>query len=250
MKKLFMLIGVFAVLDYIFGWSDKSTVTCILADPITATMGAIGIGQGLFGTASSQNQNQRSFTNFRPEDLKRIEAQRQAYQTQVGDLLGQLGKSREALQSGLVMPSSSFQFSAAPDAITRALASQAQQGLGQQVNAQQRQIAQQFRGAPGASQALQAQAAMQGRLAANPLLFQAFQQQQGRELSQAQQAQAAAEAANRALFGREQAVTGLAQTGVGTQKNLMSDLLALGQGLGEQIQTSQMKGRSGGLFGK
>lgn len=251
MKRLLLLCGgIYAVLDYIYGWTS-GPIICVLADPVTAAIGgAMTLGQGLFGTASSQNQNQRSFTRFRPEDLKRIEAQRQAYQTQVGDLLGQLGKSREALQSGLVMPSSSFQFSAAPDAITRALASQAQQGIGQQVGAQQRQIAQQFRGTPGASQALQAQAAMQGRLTANPLLFQAFQQQQGRELNQAQQAQAAAEAANRALLGREQAVTGLAQTGVGTQKNLMSDLLALGQGLGEQIQTAQMKGRSGGLFGK
>ena len=103
---------------------------------------------------------------------------------------------------------------------------------------------------PGAAMALQRQADIQSRLQQNPLLFQAFQQQQGRELTQAQQQQAAAEAANKALLGREQAVTGLAQTGVGAQQNLLSTLLSLGQGLGQQVQAGEMKGRSGGLFGK
>lgn len=213
--------------------------------------GAMDMAKGLFGTGTSQTQNQTSQMNFRPEDLAALRAQQSALQTQVGGpggLLAQLGASKEALQKGMVTPTSTFQYSAAPDAITRALASQAQQGIGQQVGAQQRQIAQQFRGTPGASQALQAQAAMQGRLAANPLLFQAFQQQQGRELSQAQQAQAAAEAANRAIMGREQAVTGLAQTGVGAQQNLLSTLLSLGQALGQQQTTSTSKSRSGGLF--
>jgi hypothetical protein len=250
MKKLFLFLGVFAILDYIFGWSDKSVV-CQLADPITGAIGgALGIGQGLFGTASSQQQGQRAFTQFRPEDLSRIEAARGGYQGSVADLMSQLGTSREALQKGLVMPSSQFQFSAAPDAMTRALAAQAGQQMAQQSTAQRQAIANQFRGQPGAALALQRQADIQSRLQQNPLLFQAFQQQQGRELTQAQQQQAAAEAANRALLGREQAVTGLAQTGLGAQQNLLSTLLSLGQGLGQQVQTGEMKGRSGGLFGK
>jgi hypothetical protein len=251
MKKLFLLLLGFSILDRIFGWTTVPGVTCILADPITgAIAGGLGLAQGLFGTSSQQTQGQRSFTQFRPEDLQRIEAARGGYQGSVGDLMSQLGASREALQKGIVMPSSQFQFSATPDAITRALAAQATQGLAQQAGTQQQRIAQQFQGNPAASRALQAQAGMQARLAANPALFQAFQQQQGRELSQAQQAQAAAEAANRALLGREQAVTGLAQTGMGAQQNLLSSLLSLGQGLGQQIQTGEMKGRSGGLFGK
>lgn len=249
MKKLLLLTaGVFIALDYIYGWS-VSPIVCVLADPITGAIGgALGIAQGLFGSGTSQDQTQQTRTVFRPEDLAQIEAARGGLQTQVGDLMSQLGRSREALQTGIRLPSGEFSFATSPDAITRALAAQATQGIGQQVGAQQRQIAQQFRGAPGASRALQAQAAMQGRLAANPLLFQAFQQQQGRELQQAQQAQAAAEAVNRALLGREQAITGLAQTGMGAQQNLLSTLLSLGQGLGTQVQSGQMKGRSGGLF--
>jgi len=209
---------------------------------------AIGIGKSLFGTSTKQDQTSTSRTEFRPEDLERIEAARGAYQTQLTDLLAQLGASREAVQKGTVMPQSTFQYSATPDAITRALAAQATQGLSQQAGTQQQRIAQQFQGNPAASRALQAQAGMQARLAANPLLFQAFQQQQGRELTQAQQAQAAAQAANAALLGREQAVSGLAQTGLGAQQNLLSTLLALGQGLGTQVQTGKLRGRSGGLF--
>lgn len=209
---------------------------------------AIGLGKGLFGSKTSQDQSQQSYMQFRPEDLAAIQAQQQAFQAGTGDLLSQLKGSQQALQQGYVMPQSGFQFGASPDAITRALASQAQQGIGQQVGSQQQQIAQQFRGSPGAARALQAQAAMQGRLAANPALFQAFQQQQGRELAQAQQAQAAAQAANQALLGREQAVTGLGQMGLGAQQNLLSTLLSLGQARGTQVGQGQMSGRSGGLF--
>lgn len=250
MKKLFIFLGVFALLDYLLGWSDKS-LACILADPITgAVMGAASIGQGLFGTSSQQQQGQQSFTQFRPEDLARIEAARGGYQASTADLMKQLGASRQALQQGYVMPQSGFQYSTSPDAITRGLAAQAGSQIAQQAAAQRQAIAQQFRGQPGAQMALQRQADIQSRLQQNPLLFQAFQQQQGRELTQAQQAQSAAEAANRALLGREQAVTGMAQTGMGAQQNLLSTLLSLGQGLGAQIQNAQSEGRSGGLFGK
>jgi hypothetical protein len=215
-----------------------------------AVPAAMQLGQGLFGTASQQQQGQRSYTQFRPEDLAAIQAARGGFQGSTADLISQLGTSREALQKGFVMPSSQFQFSASPDAMTRALASQAGQQVAQQAAAQRAAIAQQFRGQPGAQMALQRQADIQSRLVQNPLLFQAFQQQQGRELTQAQQQQAAAEAANRALLGREQAVTGLAQTGVGAQQNLLSTLLSLGQGLGQQVQTAESRGRSGGLFSK
>lgn len=250
MKKLILFLGVFSVLDYIFGWTT-SPIQCVLADPITgAIAGGLGLAQGLFGTASSQQQGQRQRTEFRPEDLARIEAARGGYQGSVADLMSQLGSSREALQKGIVLPQSQFQFSTSPDAITRGLAAQAGQQMAQQAAAQRQAIANQFRGQPGASMALQRQADIQSRLQQNPLLFQAFQQQQGRELTQAQQQQAAAEAANRALLGREQAVTGLAQTGTGAQQNLLSTLLSLGQGLGTQVSEAQMKGRSGGLFGK
>lgn len=221
----------------------------ILADPVTAAVGSgLGLAQGLFGTKSSQAQNQRSFTQFRPEDLARLEQARGGLETGTAGLLGQLQRSQEAIQQGMRMPGAEFQFGQSPDAMTRALAAQATQGLGQQAAAQQRAIAQQFRGQPGAGRALQSQVAMQSRLQQNPALFQAFQQQQGRELAQAQQQQAQIEAANRALMGREQAVSQLAGTGLGAQQQLLSNLLGLGQALGEQVQTAQMKGRSGGLL--
>ena len=209
---------------------------------------AIGIGKSLFGTSTKQDQTSTTRTEFRPEDLAAIEAARGGLQTQLGDLMSQLSRSREAVQKGYVLPQAGFQFSATPDAITRALASQAGQQVAQQAAAQRAAIGQQFRGQPGAQMALQRQADIQSRLVQNPLLFQAFQQQQGRELTQAQQQQAAAEAANRALLGREQFGVGLGQMGLGAQQNLLSTLLALGQGLGTQVQTGQMRGRSGGLF--
>lgn len=210
--------------------------------------GAMSLGKDLFGTGTSQQQTSTSQMQFRPEDLAAIRAQQRGLQTQVGDLMSQLGASRQALQQGYVMPQSGFQYSATPDVMTRALASQAGSQIAQQAAAQRQAIAQQFRGQPGAQMALQRQADIQSRLQQNPLLFQAFQQQQGRELTQAQQQQAAAEAANRALLGREQAVTGLAQTGLGAQQNLLSTLLSLGQALGQQQTSSSMQGRSGGLF--
>lgn len=92
------------------------------------------------------------------------------------------------------------QFSTSPDVITRGLAAQGTQGLAQQAAAQKAQIAQQFRGNPGAQMALQRQADMQARLQSNPILFQAFQQQQGREQLQNQARLQGTQAANQALI--------------------------------------------------
>lgn len=220
----------------------------ILADPITAA-GALGSGlglaQGIFGTSNKQQEAQRAFTQFRPEDLAAIQKATTGLQTGTQDLLSQLQASKTALSQGMKMPTSEFQFAQSPDAMTRALAAQAIQGIGQQTGAQQKMLAQQFRGPVG--QILGAQVGMQARLQQNPALFQAFQQQQQRELTQAQQQQANIEAANRALLGREQALSSLAGTGLGAQQQLLSNLLGVGQSLGEQIQSAQMQGRSGGL---
>lgn len=254
MRNLFKYFSVLVLGIVIYKLKSLfNTGDIILADPMTAAAGiggAIGLGKDVFGSASKQSQNQRAFTQFRPEDLQRIEQARGGYQQSTQGLLDQLQRSQAALSQGYKMPISDFQYSASPDAMTRALASQAGQGIAQQAAAQRAQIASQFRGQPGAMQALQRQADIQSRLQQNPLLFQAFQQQQGRELSQAQQNLANTEAANRALLGREQALTGFAGTGVSANQNLMSNLLSLGQALGEQIQQGQMQGRSGGLVAK
>lgn len=208
----------------------------------------LGVAQGLFGSAQSQQQGQRGYTQFRPQDLAAIEAARGGFQQGVQGLLGQTEASREAIRQGYIQPTGQFQFAQAPDAMTRAIAAQATQGLGQQAAAQRQALAQQFRGPVG--QILGRQAEMQSRLQQNPLLFQAFQQQQGRELAQSQQQMAAQAAANAALLGREQALTGLAGTGMGAQQNLLAQQLGLGQALGQQVSEAQMRGRSGGLFGK
>ena len=206
----------------------------------------LGVAQGLFGSAQSQQQGQRGYTQFRPQDLAAIEAARGGFQQGVQGLLGQTEASREAIRQGYIQPTGQFQFAQAPDAMTRAIAAQATQGLGQQAAAQRQALAQQFRGPVG--QILGRQAEMQSRLQQNPLLFQAFQQQQGRELAQAQQQLAAQQAANQALLGREQALTGLGTTGLSAQGNLLSQQLGLGQAFGQQISEALSKGRSGGIL--
>lgn len=242
-KGILAITGIVVLykLSKLFGHTDA-----ILADPVTAAVGGgLGLAQGIFGTSSQQQQNQRSFTNFRPEDLAAIQQARGGLQTGTQGLLSQLQASQEAIRQGVQAPSREFQFAQAPDAMTRAIAAQATQGIGQQAGAQQRALAQQFRGPVG--QLLGAQAGMQARLQQNPALFQAFQQQQSRELAQAQQQQAQAQAANQAVLGREQALSSLGTTGLGAQQQLLSNLLGAGQALGEQVQSASMKGRSGGL---
>ena len=78
------------------------------------------------------------------------------------------------------------QFSAAPDAMTKGLAAQATQGMGQQAAAQKAAIAKQFQAQPGAGGILQRQVDMKTRLNTNPALFNAFQQQGQREQMQNQ----------------------------------------------------------------
>lgn len=210
--------------------------------------GALKLGQGLFGTGTSQQQSSTSQMDFRPEDIQAIRNQQLALQGGTGNLLQQLQQSQQAVQQGYQPITRDFAFSASPDALTRGLAALGTQQLAQQAGAQQKQIAQQFRGDPNASRVLQAQAAIQQRLASNPLLFNAMQMQQGRELQAAGQNLTQQQAANQAVLNREQALSGLAQTGVGAQQNLLATLLGLGQAFGKQQTTTTMTGRSGGLF--
>ena len=215
-------------------------------NPITAGIGgALGLAQGLFGTGSKTTT--RASTEFRPEDIQAIRGAQSTYQGMFPGLLTDLQARQKAVLTGVQAPQTGFQFNMSPDAMTRALAAQASQGMAQQAAAQRAQIAQQFRGQPGVSQALQAQAGIANRLQQNPLLFQAFQQQQARELSQAQQQMAQQQAANEAIMAREQLGANLGLMGPQAQASLLNTLFQLGQGFGTQV--SEQKTRGGGLFG-
>lgn len=215
-------------------------------NPITAGIGgALGLAQGLFGTASKTTT--RSSTEFRPEDIKSIRGAQAGYEQMLPGLLSDLAARQQAVLSGVQAPSREFAFSQQADPLTRAMASMGSQQLGEQASAQRQAIASQFRGQPGLSNILQAQANIQSRLQQNPLLFQAFQQQQGRELAQAQQQLAQQEAANQAIMGREQLGANLAMMRPQAQASLLNTLFQLGQGFGTQVQ--EQKSRGGGLFG-
>lgn len=214
-------------------------------NPITAGIGgALGLAQGLFGTGSSTTQ--RSRTELTPQDIQGIRAAQSTYQGMFPGLLTDLQARQKAVLTGVQAPQTGFQYQA-PDALTKALAAQAAQGMAQQATAQRQRIAQQFRGQPGAAMALMAQADIQNRLQQNPLLFQAFQQQQQRELLQAQQQMAQQQAANEAIMAREQMAANLGLMQPQAQANLLNTLLQLGQAFGTQV--TEQKSRGGGLFG-
>lgn len=205
--------------------------------------GALGLAQGLLGT--SQRSRSTSRTEFAPQDIAAIRGAQTTYQQMVPGLLSDLQARQQAVLQGVQAPQTGFQFGQTPDAMTRAIAAQASQGMSQQAAAQRKQLAQQFRGPVG--QILGAQAGMQTRLQQNPLLFQAFQQQQARELAQAQQQMAQQQAANEAVMAREQMAANLAAMGPQQQANLLSTLLSLGQAMGTNVQEQQSRG--GGLLG-
>lgn len=125
------------------------------------------------------------------------------------------------------------QFSTRPDVMTRGLASQATQQMAQQAAAQRAAIAQQFRGQPGANMALQRQIDMQTRLQSNPVLFQAFQQQQQREQLQNQARLQAQQAGNQALIQQ----LGLRAAPLEAQKALLGSVGQALQLTGTQQQT-------------
>jgi len=134
-----------------------------------------------------------------------------------------------------------------PDAMTRALASQATQGMAQQAGALQKQVGQQFSANPLAAKALQTQIAMQNRLSSNPALFNAFKDQQQRQLQELQARQT-----------QRQEQAGLAQSGYGiSQQNLknaatIADMLKTtlqeGSQTQRQTQSQQQSARSGGIL--
>lgn len=226
-----------------------------------AIAGQIGSAlTGLLGQVTSQQQSARRRTEFRPEDAAALQAQQQALiggGQRFQDLLSQL-QGRAAAQPlpqfGTNIPLT--QLSVAPDALARAQAAQGTQDILQRASAQQRQIASSFRGQPGVARALQAQAGIRAATQANPLLFQAIQAQQQRQLSQGQQQLAERQAqdiarARQFEAGRAQRAEelGLGGAGLQAQQNLLAALSALAGQRGEQVSEAESRQRAGGLLG-
>ncbi len=233
----------------------------------------------LTGKSQSQSQsgNQVSRTQFDPAQLAQLNQQTQNLigQTQAAQGLGSSLQQQAAgagvpqLQRNVAIQQFNPQFSNRLDQLSQGLVSQGTQGLNQQAATQRRALASQFGGQPGIAQALGRQATMQSRLQANPLLFQAAQQQSGRELGQQGLIGQAAQQNNAANISQQQAQNQAAiqqqglgeqsrreQFGYGTaglqaQQQLLPMLSALAQQQGTQIsQTAQeAKSRSGGLLG-
>lgn len=222
---------------------------------LAAIGGGKGLAEGLggitgaLGSLLGSQKTGTSYTEFRPEDIQAIRSAQTTYQQMVPGLLSDLEARQKAVLTGVQAPSREFAFSQQADPLTRAMASMGSQQLGEQASAQRQAIASQFRGQPGLSNVLQAQANIQSRLQQNPLLFQAFQQQQGRELAQAQQQLAQQEAANQAIMGREQLGANLAMMRPQAQASLLNTLFQLGQGFGKNVSKEETQGLLGRIFG-
>lgn len=222
------------------------------------------IASGIFGdkTSGKSSSNQTQGWDFQAQDAAALRAQQDQYARNAQgqqSLLGRLGQQSAAggplqLQTTGMLPT----FNNSPDAITRGLASQATQGMAQQAAAQKAAVAKQFQAQPGAGGILQRQIDMRNRLNANPALFQAFQQQNQRELGQYGANQQGQQAQNNALLqqlqaqqGQRQEQQGFGAAGLGIDQNSMSMLADLAKLFGKQTVSGDTKSeqRSGGILG-
>lgn len=215
----------------------------------------------LFGTSNTQEQS----TQIPPElqeqlqqALGGLQQQTAAFGPQAQEAAGQFQTGFSQFAPQLQTDFARFQQPTELDTRAQSLVSQGRQGLQQQAAAQQRGIANQFRGQPGVSNILRQQAQTQSALQQNPLLFQAAQEQQGRSAEQFRFNQQAQQLSNQALLGQgaeaarlqglgNQALTqrlGIQSAPLQQQFNL-TDLLGR---LGAQFGTTRTSGRSGGLF--
>lgn len=194
---------------------------------------------GTTQTTGSEAFTSRQASEFRPEDIQAINQARQSSLGAGQNLTGLIQNLQAQISA-----EGPFKFGS-PDAITRALASQAGQQVAQQTAAQRAAIAQQFRGQPGAQMALQRQADIQSRLQQNPLLFNAYQNQQQRQLQEL--------GAKQAIRGEQ---LGLGQTGYGISQQDLRNAQAIADmfksvvssGTKTAGQTTETSGRSGGIL--
>lgn len=211
----------------------------------TAALGAAipGIVETFIGKPTDVGGTQRM--QLRPEDIAALQRALGGLQQGQGSFLQQLQGLSSQVRPQQFMP----QFSNTPDAIAQGNIAQGQQALRQQAGAQQQAIQRQFGAtSPGIAQALSRQTSLQAGLQANPLLFQALQEQQGRQLGQQQLGLQATQAGNQAMLAGLGLQGQLAGQGFQAQQALPALLAQIAQMQGTQVQTRDIQ-RRGGLFG-
>lgn len=204
-----------------------------------------GIGQSQNSTASSAPVATSSHLQIDPavkaqmdQQLGGLSQSTQNFANNANQAAGQMQTNYNQYAPKLNTNFAGPNFSPNLDATSQ---SQVSQGLGN-IAAKQAganaQVANQFRGAPGASGILQAQNGMQGALAGNQLPFQAMQGQQARQAQNFELGQNAQNLSNSSLMQQGAAgAAGQSQTnsaignqlqmqnaGLGAQQNLMSTL--------------------------
>lgn len=217
--------------------------------------GALGILSAFLPQTGSQTQT--GGLQLTPEQQAQLNqaiaglfSQSQQFQQAIGGLPGQVQRDLP-LQTQFAGP----QFAEALDPRAQRLVSQGTQSLAQQAGARQAQASQRFQGQPGVANVLGQQAALQASLQANPLLFQAAQEQRAREAQEFSLQQQAQQLSNAALLGQAQfqnqalgqqaGLLGLPQQ---SQSNLLAQLAQVLQATGQR-QTTQER-ESGGIFGR
>lgn len=175
-----------------------------------------------------------------------FQGQTQNFQNDVNNAVGKFNTNFSNYTPQLNTNFAPTNFPTTLDAFSKNLVSQGQGQLASQTAAQQANIANNFRGNPGAAQVLQSQAGMQGNLAQNPLMFQAAQQQQAREAQNYELNQRAQGLSNEALLQQGQAN----QNGLGLDNAALSQLLQIkNAGLDSQQNLLSVLGSLGALTG-
>jgi len=195
---------------------------------------------------------------FRPEDAAALQEALAGVRSGQQTLVSQLDQARAALPGTLALQQFTPQFSTQPDVIAQGFIGQGQQALRQQAGAQQRSIQRQLGAtSPGLAQALSRRAGLEAGLQANPLLLQALQEQQQRQLAQQQlglQSLGQFQQAQLAQRGQQLQEAGLrgqlAQAQLSPQLALAQLQAQLAEAQAQQVQQRDIQNRGGlGLAG-
>ena len=235
----------------------------------------VGLAKDIFGSKQSQDVAGSQRTAFTAQDEARLRQQADAYSKDVGgyqkllsQLQGQAASPAPQLQTNLGLNTSFTmpKFGGGLDTESQSLLGLVQQQQANQLQAQQNQLRSQLRNNPILASLMGSQLGTQAQLAQNPLLFQAQQAQDVRNIGRAQAQNEAQQLGNAALqaqgqfgnqamlgqfgLGQQQRAeqAGFGQQGVSASASLFDMLQKLGQQFGTTYQNQSSSGRSGGLF--